>query len=342
MIKLPRFLPFYCLFCVFCFLGCTSSDDSSFMEDKANLLTREEQEHLILYNNALLKDFDIHFRLIILENKSEDINGLAAELFGNLGEQTRGKKGLLFLVDPKGQQVRIEVGYDLEFVYPDVFVGYLERAQMVPFFQAGKIGSGIEATTELLIVRVQRAISGHEFDPDLELGGLDNFSGGGGARVQVDIDSKTVNKKTYENKSDFKPQNSPKLSLEMYKRILRSKIKDPDLPIFTPKTRTFFAKWVVTDAQQNNELRGLEEDVVERVIIDADYAVVRFPLNKRTAAPYFFQKSEEGWMLDFWTMSQVIRMNHKNMWMIKRTDHPYMFGFSDWKFDKNGFPISEN
>lgn len=44
-------------------------------------------------------------------------------------------------------------------------------------------------------------------------------------------------------------------------------------------------------------------------------------------------------MLDMATMSEVVRMNHRNMWMFKSMDHPFMFAFRDWNFDKNGSPI---
>ncbi len=41
---------------------------------------------------------------------------------------------MLFLIDPSGKQVRIEIGYDLEPIFTDGFTGYIERRQMTPFF----------------------------------------------------------------------------------------------------------------------------------------------------------------------------------------------------------------
>ena len=106
--------------------GCSPDTPPAFLNDRANLLTVEEREHLVAYNRALLEDLDIHFKLVILDRESPDINTEAAEIFGDLGKETRAAKGLLFLVDPYGEQVRIEVGYDMEPVFPDLFVGYLE------------------------------------------------------------------------------------------------------------------------------------------------------------------------------------------------------------------------
>ena len=96
---------------------------------------------------------------------------------------------------------------------------------------------------------------------------------------------------------------------------------------------------MVTDGQQDNELRTLEKSTPEKIVVSGEYAVIRYPASHRTQAPYFLRKGDNGWMLDMATMSQVVRMNHRNMWMFKSMDHPFMFAFRDWSFDKNGFPI---
>lgn len=329
------------LFILIQLFGCSGDSPDSFLDDRAGFLTDQEQEHLVRYNKALLNDLDIHFKLVILKEKALDINDRAAEIFGNLGQKTRSAKGLLFLVDPIGEQVRIEVGYDLEPVFPDAFVSYLERAQMVPFFKAGKVGSGIEATTELFVTRAQNEIEGKAFDPEKELQDLTYFSGGGGARIKTGISTGQAEKQPSPDRSRFQPGNTPQETLQLYKKALEMHIKDPELPLFTPETRKFFSNWVVTDAQQDNELRSLEKAPDGQLKISGTYAVLRHPIKSRTHSPYFFTQNENGWMLDFATMSKVLQMNHKNMWMMRKTDHPYMFGFSDWTFDTNGFPIGE-
>ena len=92
-------------------------------------------------------------------------------------------------------------------------------------------------------------------------------------------------------------------------------------------------------AQQANELQGLNTVAPERVLTNDSLAVIRFPVSERTHPPYFFTKTDDGWQLDFWTMSQTIQMNHKNMWHFRHLDHEYAFGFADWEFDRNGFPV---
>jgi len=322
----------------FFLISCSKGDEQSFLEDQAGLLDEAQKQYLNDYNNALLHDVDIHFKLIILAEQAEDIDEMASAVFGNLGKKTSGAKGLLFLVDPQGKQARIEVGYDLEGVFPDGFVGYIEEKQMVPFFEVGKVGIGVVAATELFVSRVQRSIAGDRFDPSQEIGAQRYFSGGGGAKVSVDIGSGEHDKGGRAG-GQYKAQARPEETLKEYMRVLRAHEKNPQLSLFTPETREFFSKWVVTDGQQDNELRSVEQATPESVVISGDYAVIRFPVEKRSQPPYFMRRGVDGWMLDFWTMSNVIRMNHKNYYHFKSFEHPYTFAFSDWKFDNNGFPI---
>jgi hypothetical protein len=47
-------------------------------------------------------------------------------------------------------------------------------------------------------------------------------------------------------------------------------------------------QWVVTDAQQDNELKVIVRNVeAGEVILSEDRAVIRFPLSHRQAAPFF-------------------------------------------------------
>ena len=152
---------------------------------------------------------------------------------------------MLFLVDPQGKSVRLETGYDLEGIFTDAFTGYVEREQMLPFFVAGRIAPGIEATVELLVAR----------------------------------------------------------------------------------------------ALQDNALRELEKSIKNAETLAEDsLAVIRFPVSNRQTSPYFLEKGHEGWMIDFYSMNQLIRFNHKNQWHFIKSEHKFAFAFTDLHFDKHGFP----
>lgn len=320
-------------------------EEAGFLEDRPGLLTPAERERIVRYHERLLDEFDIHLKLVILAERAPDLDDLAAELFGRdrVGVETGGARGVLILVDPPGRQVRMEIGYGLEYIFPDIFVGTVERDQMVPFFQANRVGPGVEATVELLVGRALRAVEQRAYDPGApESQGRDHLSGGAGARVAVAIGSGQPAKAEAPERAAFEPQATPLGTLDVYKELLRLRIKDPDLRIYTPETRAFFRKWLVTDAQQDNELRDLLRAPEPRVFSEAERAVIRFPVGNRRAAPFFLRRGEQGWMLDFVSMHRFLGFNHRNEWHFKDLENPYLFAFRDWRIDAKGFPHGED
>jgi hypothetical protein len=320
--------------------GC--SREVVFVDDRTGLLSPAEKDRVTRMSAKLLEDLNIHIMTVVLAAPAADIDAAAVTVFDESrpGEKTGGARGLLFLVDPSAGRVRLEVGYDLEAIFTDMFVGYIERSQMVPFFQSGRVGPGIEATVELL---VSRALGSDDFfdtaadsaPPQTR----EHLSGGGGARTDVEIGSGLPTREASPLAAGFEAQPTPRETLDQYMQVLRLRIKDPELKIYTPETRAFFRKWLVTDAQQDNALKNLERirDTAETCFSE-DLAVMRYPVSNRHAHPFFFRRGERGWMLDFAAMNRTIGFNHKNQWFFRTTDHPFMFGFEDLTFDRHGFP----
>ena len=323
--------------------GCDARATSSdFVDDQAELLTQTERQGIADLTGNLLKDLDIHIQVVVLKEQVQNINVKAVELFERFttGSQTRGAKGVLFLVDPRGKQVRIDIGYDLEAVFPDAFVNYLMHKQMTPFFESNRVGAGIEATVELLVGQASGTLdtSAYLLDSDPQQQGTDSF-GGAGARSEVEIGTASPEKPTTEFSESFGPQPSPLQALETYQTVLKLHIKDPNLGIYTPDTQTFFAQWLVTDAQQDNELKSLQNVLSQAAVYqDSSRAVIRFPISNRQAAPYLLRHSDKGWMLDFAAMNKFVGFNHLNQWFFRSTNHEFMFAFEDVRFDQHGFP----
>jgi len=244
--------------------ACRNHPETSFVDDRGGLLKTEQLIHLNNYHHLLLRNLNIHFQLTILAESPDDPDRKAVELFDTLGlgETTGGARGVLLLVDPVGEQVRLEIGYDLEGTFPDGFVAYLEREQMAPFFAAGRVGDGVEATVELLVGR-----SLGEVPADFQGGKVElkHLSGGAGARSPMPIGDGIQTKPVVENEEDFAAQPSPRQTLERYLEILQQHVKDPDLCIYTPESRNFFRKWLVTDAQQDHERKELEKNLPQAV-----------------------------------------------------------------------------
>lgn len=318
--------------------GCRGEQENVWVEDKAGLLKPEQIERLNRYHAVLFDDLDVQFKVITLAEKVTDIDQTAAELFGHLGAETDGARGLLFLIDSQGKQVRLEVGYDLEHILPDGFIARIEVQQMKPFFARDMAAQGIEATGELLVKRMLNEdlpVSQRPLSPvDQQY-----YSGGGGAKIDTDAGPEQYQKNRVDDPIQYGGAGTPEEALKQYEEVLQRRIKDPDLSLYTPETRQFFSQWIVTDAQQNNELRVLREHVPDKVDVQNGFAVIRFPISERTMPPYFLKFGDNGWMFDFATMSKVIGMNHLNQWRMRSFDHPYMFGFNGLEFDANGFPF---
>jgi len=320
--------------------GCPKSDDRP-IDDRAGLLKAAERRRVADFQRSLLQGQDIELKVTVLERAAADLDRKAVELFETyrVGGRTRAARGLLLVIDPAGRQVRLEVGYDLEGIYPDGFVGYIEERQMAPFFQAGRVGAGIEATVELLIARAMESGAADEPGEGGDAPQLSHLSGGGGARVAVELGSGVPDKGRVADSAPYAAAESPAEVLRRYLTVLQGHIKDPDLGLYTPQTREFFRNWLVTDAQQDNELRELQRVIEQgRVMVAGELAVLRFPIDRRRNSPYLLRRGEAGWMLDFAAMSRLIGFNHRNQWFFRNTDHEFMFAFGGWRFDRNGFP----
>jgi uncharacterized protein len=318
-------------------VGCADREPS-FVEDRMGLLNDIQRQHIEAFHQSLWNDLGIYFYLVILDEPADDLLQTAVEIYDErlVKEQAAGENGLLLLVDPLGRRVRLEVGYGLEWLFPDAFVGYVERDQMGPFFAEARLSDGVEATVELLVSRAHGNVELETLAAPTTA--ITQGSGGAGAGSVLPLNGGNNRAPAIMNPDEFAPGETPLESLQVYMQILKQGIKNPDLPIYTGDTRQFLSKWLVTDAQQHNELKGISRHLSsaeER--ISGNLAVVRFPISVRTEAPYFFRKSPDGWQLDLSSMNRLIRFNHLNQWHFTESDHEFMFAFSENRTDANGY-----
>jgi uncharacterized protein len=82
----------------------------------------------------------------------EPIEEAAYEIARTNGIGQKGKdNGILVLIAKEDKQVRIEVGYGLEGVLPDILAGQIIRREMAPFFREGNYAAGIRAGIDAII-----------------------------------------------------------------------------------------------------------------------------------------------------------------------------------------------
>lgn len=302
--------------------------------DQANLLTREDIDRISRFHDYLLTDHDIDYRIVTARGIG-DLNRFAADYFRErkVGAASNSGRGLLLVLDPQANEVRLEVSYALEPTYTDAFVAYIEHRQMTEFFAANRISDGILATTELLVTRATNAASG--LDPGTE--GWAAASGGGGARVDARIGEEP---KATRRDDDVATDGgeSPRDVLERYEQAMRDRNNNPRLSIYSKQTREMLGQRVMTPAQMDNVANSLRKCQPEKLFRRGNRAVLRYPIEARTCSPYFFLLEDGQWRLDFTVMIDAIRFGRNNEWrLVPGYTGPYGFAFGDLHFDRNGY-----
>ena len=308
------------------------------VEDGAGLMVPAQHAAVTEYHGFLLKDHDIDYR-VVTGTDLGDINSYAVSRFEDLAGDGRSRtgRGLLLVVDPGQDLVRLEVSHALEGVFPDAFVAYVEQRQMVPFFRQKRVSDGILAATELIVTRAQRAAANAGFQD--EAWAL--ASGGAGATARARIGAGAVPAKSAAGPSPAAGR-TPAETLAAYFAAMAARNAGPDLDIYTPATRCLLRGWVMTPAQMDNVVKTYRRCSPEppRLGLGGETAVIRYPIKQRACAPWFFRRSGDGWALDLTMMQSAIRFGRSNAWRFDLgAEHPYLYAFADWTFDSNGFPL---
>jgi len=317
--------------------ACTPSspDNARLVIDDSTLLDAEQLDRVSLFHGLLLEDYDIDYR-VLTSGETGDIDQYAVSRFADLGtgDSSSTERGLLLVIDPAQDRVRLEVGYALEGTFPDAFVAYVEQRQMVPFFKAGRVADGILATTELIVARAQAASENAGLNSEIQLEG----SGGAGATTAARLGA--GQDRVYTD-AKVSAGSSPAETLEKYFSAMRQRNANPDLDIYTPDTRRAMRGWVRTPAQMDNIVNSYRRCHAEAERYDSTgrYAVIRYPIAERRCSPWFLENIDGAWALDLTMMQHAIRFGRDNSWHFQRgAEHPYEFAFVDWAIDSMGFP----
>lgn len=321
------------------FLFSCTAHAANLVEDAAGLFTEAEKEYISAYHAKLQEVYDIDYRVITLDQEA-DIETASIKKFKeiNVGSESKSGRGLLLTIVPKQNELRLEVSTALEGVYTDAFVSYIEHRQMIPFFQSGKVASGVLATTELIFARAQEGTAGQAFLPPMEAN-----AAGGGATNRAGLGDGEAQRQG----PDVIMAADPRSVLNAYLGALESRNTNPELSIYSSGTREMFKKWTVTPAQQDMEAKSIKACGKGTLAMTATHAVIRRPLDQRQCPPYFFLFEDGAWRLDFNILQAAVRFNHLNEWRFDFASQDparascvchYMFAFDDVVFNKNGYP----
>jgi uncharacterized protein len=297
-----------------------------FVADEAELLSAPAESSITGWHAALLAQYDIDYRVLTVAGTT-DLSALAVRHFeeADVGSLSGTGRGLLLVVDAEGERVRLEVARELEGVFVDSFVAFIEREQMAPFFAAGRVGDGIVAASELIAGRADEAIKTSAIGEGAALAS----SAGGGAETKAgvghgyDRPSATVATST-------DARTSPLETVMAYLAAMTAHDGSSDLDLYTPETRAMMAGHVVTLGQMDNLLRSYQGCPQARVREQGDFAVVDHPGDPGRCAPWFLARGADGlWRLDLLTMQRAVRFDTRNRWHVAAPEAlgEYAFAF---------------
>lgn len=313
--------------------------DPRLVDDDADLLSQEQHENIARHHAYLLSDFDIDYRLVTVRDAGDAVS-FGAERFESMevGSLSEAERGLLLVIDPEQDRVRLEVGHALEGVYTDAFVAYIEQRQMVPFFRAGRVADGVLATTELIVRQGQEAVARSGFDVAPGVSG----SGGAGATAKARIGEEAA--PVDEDGPAVPAGRSPEQTLDAYFDAMRNRDARTGLDLYTSETQRMLEDWMMTPAQMDNVVRSYRDCTAETAQLSPDRrrAVIRYAPTDRQCSPWFLALEEGTWKLDFTVMQEAIRFGRDNSWrFVNGVPGRYEFAFDDWAFDRNGFPVAQ-
>ncbi len=306
------------------------------IDDQADLLTAEEENYISEYQQMLLRRFDIDYR-IITKNNLPDINQYAWQTFNSeeVGNQSQHGRGMLLVIDPGKDTLRIEVSGNLESTYTDAFIAYLENRQMVPFFNLGRVDEGIFATSELIRIRAIQAEEGIGFDPSSV-----QISLGGGASAEAGINAGRDTTFT-KNKPDILAADTPEETHRRFIESFANRNGRRDLDIFTDETKQHMGDKIGSAAQMDNAFQTYSRCTIEHVTYNKanTRAVMVYSLSNRGCDPFLFEKGDDGkWRLDLKTLGTALGHSYGNIWYLDYRRYEmsgiknYNFGFRHLNF----------
>lgn len=315
-------------------------DDAGLMNGQADI------NYVHSFHSALVSQFAVDLVVVTLPGQV-DVAREAVRLFKelNVGVLHATDRGLLLLIAPDSNAVRLEVSKSLEGVYTDAFVAYVQQRQMLPFFKSGRVRDGIVATIELIFNRADAAQKGQAFTPNTvspNAPGGGASSAGGGAQTAASLGSGYDMSDLQRRTENVAAADSPAGTVQAYLDAMRKRDGRPDLPVYSKGSRAMMANWTVTAAQMDTIAATYKSCPVPelKIVAKNKLAVLRYPpvREHRACSPWFLVHEDGAWRLDLTMMQRGLLFNTRNQWHFNKSGpQEYAPAFTDWEFDANGY-----
>lgn len=258
--------------------------------------------------------------------ESGDIDRYTQELFSRwrIGGNFDGR-GILLLLDTVNGSARFEISYELEHIFTDIFCGYIIRNQIRPFWEMDAVYVGMLDATFMVSNRSKLMELDKTQVVDEVKQSDEYLSGGGGITTPVKFGA-GYEKKSILNAKErekFAAGNTPIETLEKFQYAMEHGVNDNTLDIYTPKTQVFF-NYEPTRAE---EYIGYAEKIMNgtpySVKTQDNHAVVWLREDLPGRFPLFFEKTNQGWQLDWVAFLSSYGHDLSGEWVLHRIPHNY-------------------
>ena len=226
-----------------------------YLYDNADILG-DIKESTDRYLEIIKKDYAIEAVIVTLPAlpRTHTIESLAAELFSNwqIGKNAGGR-GILLLLADKERLIKIEVSYELEDVFTDIFCGYIEDKQLKAYFLSDQVEIGLVAVLEEIEQRAQIKHQANYTVSGIERLDAELLSGGAGAKRQL---TEYQQKEITPEGHNYPAGSTPDEAWHTLISCWENKVRDPNLGVYTRITRLAYRDF------QNLPDSRYEEDVL--------------------------------------------------------------------------------
>jgi len=129
---------------------------TTYVVDQAGVIPDDVEREIVGYLQELEQKTTVQAVVVTIDRVPDgDIETFSVDLASRWGLGRKGKdNGLLLLVAVGDRKYRFEVGYGLEGLLPDSYMGTIGRKYLVPSFRKGDYGSGIRTAVLAISHRI--------------------------------------------------------------------------------------------------------------------------------------------------------------------------------------------
>ncbi len=312
--------------------------------DYAGLLTAAE-ESVNRYLTSIKDNYQIEAIIVTLKHapSSASIEDFAASLMSawKIGKSYGGRGVLLILLEEQSA-VKLEVSYELEDVFTDLFTGHIEDKQLRPHLLGGSLGTGLVAVMEELEHRAQIKHLGSYTKASITELDRDLLSGGGGAVRDLESYAAASAKNAQQptpNLAHSHLKRGGDTPLEAFKIMAdkwSGKHSYPERDIYTELTKAAYASYGMgtqdaPDARTRDEGLKLASKTA-KVNQRGRYALVHFGETKGwDNSPFMFFQTDTGWKFDIASQRKYVTMGPAPIIYLQWADHGYAGLFGDFQ-----------